>query len=167
MLKDMMGRNVKAVVLGNMFEGKLVDVNPMGNVAWVQRSTDNDWVAVDVNVNQNSIELVQDSIEIETSNDVKVIKSNLLKAIKFIDEDDEISVAVKVFDCDDTEQTYDVEVIYYINNEYGDTFVNQTFYGNAEKDAVKRAKSVLKTVKAWFKDSDNVTVENDVEVYNG
>jgi hypothetical protein len=114
------------------------------------------------------------TIQKDTCMALKDIKKDLMKDIKW---EDNVTVAVKVYDCSDNggEQTYDVEINYYINGSYKDGFVNDTFYGiidneevnaEAEKLAVKRAKAVLKTVKGWFEYNDDVTVESEIEVYH-
>lgn len=102
--------------------------------------------------------------------DMKTIKKGLMKEIKYLDD---VSIKVKVYDCSENdEQTYDVEINYYINGQYENGFYNQTFYGRhfddeiAEKEAVKRAKVVLRTVKGWFEYSDDVIVHDDIEVYH-
>jgi hypothetical protein len=70
------------------------------------------------------------------------------------------------------DQTYDVEINYYVDGEYQNGFYNQTFVGRfrddevAEKMAVTRAKAVLRTVKGWFKNNDDVVVEDGIEVYH-
>lgn len=94
------------------------------------------------------------------------IKKELMKAIKY---EDNVTVRVAVYDCTDGGvQTYDVEIMCYADGEYIDTFVPDAFEDGELKEAQKRAKSVLKTVKGWFEYSD-VTVENvgnEVEVYH-
>lgn len=89
------------------------------------------------------------------------IKKDLLKAVRF---EDEVTVFVKVYDCNEGEQTYDVEVQYYIDGEYTDCFVSDTFGEGEESVSVKRAKAVSKTVAKWFVSSE-VEVITDVEVY--
>jgi hypothetical protein len=89
------------------------------------------------------------------------IKKDLLKAVKY---EDDVTVFVKVYDCDESgEQTFDVEVMYYVDGEYQDCFVSDTF-GDEKEVAVKRAKAVLKSVAKWFTYSE-VEVITDVEVY--
>lgn len=89
------------------------------------------------------------------------IKKDLLRAVKY---EDDVTVFVKVYDCDENgEQTYDVEVMYYVDGEHHDCFVSDTF-GDDKAGAVKRAKTVLKSVTKWFAGWD-VEVTADVEVY--
>lgn len=95
---------------------------------------------------------------------LKQIKEQLFKAIKYKDN---VSIAVKVYDCDeDDRQTYDVEINYYIHGSYEDGWFTDTFYEGEEKLAVKRAKSVLKTVKGWFEYKEDIEVIDEVEVYH-
>lgn len=97
-----------------------------------------------------------------TYNKLSEIKNNLLKATRY---EDEATIKVKVYYSNEGEITYDVEVNVYIEGEYIDGWINDTFYEGGEKDAMKRAKAVLRTVKGWFEGSDSVTVENGVEYY--
>lgn len=122
------------------------------------------------NPNINKVEVIPEVVEIEENQDMKAIKADLMKAIKY---EDEVSIRVMVYDCTETgRQTYDVEINYYIDGEYADGFYNQTFVGRyeedevAEKMAVKRAKAVLRTVKGWFQYNNDVEVLDGVEVYH-
>jgi len=95
---------------------------------------------------------------------LKEIKVELMKTIKW---EDDVQVAVKIYDCDETgEQTYDVEINAYAGGEYLDTFVTDVAYEGELKLAERRAKSVLRTVKGWFEYHDDVTVEDGVTVYH-
>jgi hypothetical protein len=103
--------------------------------------------------------------------DLKDARKVLDKAFKWEDED--IQVSVKIYDCFESEQSYDVEIQWGIGDEaYTDCVVVDSFYSNiqgdevTEKDAVKRAKAVLKTVKGWFNGDSQITVTNAVEVYH-
>lgn len=89
------------------------------------------------------------------------IKKDLLKAVRL---EDNVSVFVKVYDCNEGEQTYDVEVQYYIDGEYTDCFVSDTFGEGEEKLSIKRAKTVSKTVSKWFTYS-RVEASTVVEIY--
>lgn len=90
------------------------------------------------------------------------IKKELLKAVKY---EDNVTVAVNIYDVDEGEQTYDVEVTYYIDGKYVDCFVSDVFYENEEAKAVKRGKTVLKSVTNWFAGYDEIEVKSDVKVY--
>ena len=97
-----------------------------------------------------------------TYNKMTDIKKELFKATRY---EDEATVKVKVYYSNEGEITYDVEVNVYIDGEYIDGWINDTFYEGGEEQAMKRAKAVLKTVKGWFKGDDEVTVEDNVEYY--
>jgi hypothetical protein len=115
-----------------------------------------------------------EEIEVEENQDMKSIKAELQKAFKWLKEDEDVEVSIKVYDAFESEQqTYDVEINYAIGDDvYTDGFINQTFYGRfegdelAQKQAVKRAKAVLKTVKGWFANNNQIKVVDGVEVYH-
>ena len=94
------------------------------------------------------------------------VKSELLKKIRFMDG--EVELAVKVFACgDDDVTTYDVEVQLLEDGEYVDCWVTETFHSEqdedqAEKEALKRAKQVLRSVKGWL----GFKVVESVEIYS-
>lgn len=90
------------------------------------------------------------------------IKKQLLYAIKY---EDNVSVAVNVYDCDEDEQTYDVEVTYYIDGKYEDNWVSDIFYEGDETKAIKRGKVVLKSVTDWLAGWD-IEVKNKVTTYS-
>lgn len=119
------------------------------------------------NPNINKVEpIVVKTVEpiSQTNQELKSIKKDLAKALKWVEGD--VTIRVAVYDCDESgEQTYDVEINYYIDGSYEGGFYTDTFFGDTEKQAVTRAKSVLRTVKGWFDNSD-VTVEDGVEVYH-
>lgn len=169
-----------AVKMGDWkFESTVVDIvdNPKSNGVWVDHPQlqGKDMIFVDLSRPTNSVEIIEDKVEKEEFQNIKEIRKELQKAIKWIDEDDKISVNVKVYDCCEfDEQTYDVEINLYINGEYEEGWLNDTFFSRfkdgedelALKQAKKRASAVLRTVKGWFKYDDHVTVENGVEVYH-
>ena len=155
------------------FTGKVVDY--AGKTIWVEVK-DGDWISVNLaNPHINTVEeIVENVVDIENQEDLKEIRKELEKSIKWIDED--IEIAVKIYDCmENDEQTYDVEILLYVGDEYSEGWINQTFYGEIDNDdlndkalkyANKRAKSVLKTVKGWFNNNECVTVLNNIEVYH-
>jgi hypothetical protein len=114
--------------------------------------------------------------------EMKEAKKVIQKALRWEEED--VVVSVKIYDCfeDNTyigngdyeaQQSYDVEISWGIGEEvYTDCVVSDSFYSNVQddevalKDATKRAKAVLKTVKGWFKYDSQVTVTDSVEVYH-
>lgn len=165
------------------YEGKVFDINVENEVLWVERfengeSYDYYDVAlrsslVSVTEIQEIEEVVAEEIKVNTYEEIKEIKAKLMKAIRY---DDNISISVKIYDsygeADTDLQAYDVEINYYIDGEYEGGYVNQTFYGleynceKALKQADKRAKAVLRTVKGWFKYDDDVVVNNEIEVYH-
>jgi hypothetical protein len=114
---------------------------------------------------------MSNTIQVETYQEMKEVKKELLKEIKYKDN---VSIAVKVYDSFEERadgQTYDVEINYYVDGDYLGGFVNQTFYGRhrddfeAEKKAITRAMTVLKSVKGWFEYTD-VVVDTEIEVYH-
>jgi hypothetical protein len=162
-----------------VFEGTLVDFTANNKTVWVERNDDKEWVCVNLsNPSINKVEeIVEPVIEVDTHQDMKEIKRELFKEIKYLDD---VSIRVMVYDCFENtrsldgkeDQTYDVEINYYVDGEYQNGFYNQTFVGRfrddevAEKMAVTRAKAVLRTVKGWFKNNDDVVVEDGIEVYH-
>lgn len=93
--------------------------------------------------------------------ELKEARAEVLEAVKFKDD---YSVSVKIFECwDDEEPTYDVEITW--NDEDGEYIdcVSTDSFDN-EKDALKRAKAVLKSVKGWLQYS-KVEVGNNIETY--
>jgi hypothetical protein len=95
--------------------------------------------------------------------EIREIKKELMKAIKY---EDNATVAVKIYDClESGEQTYDVEINWYLDDEYQDGWVSDIFYEGELPQAKKRASSVLRTVKNWFKYED-VEVQPKVEIYS-
>lgn len=107
------------------------------------------------------IEKQRESVHMTTYTKLSEIKKDLLKAIKY---EDDVTVSVKVYDVNEGEQTYDVEVAYYIDGEYQDCFVSDVFYEGQEKLAIKRGKVVLKSVTNWLAGWD-VEVNTTVETY--
>lgn len=103
----------------------------------------------------------------EKHSELKQIKPELLKAIKYKDD---VHIEVKIYDCTESgEQTYDVEIVVWYDGlykEYLDTWVTDIAYEGELALAEKRAKAVLKTVKGWFQYSEDVVVGNDVVVYH-
>ena len=94
------------------------------------------------------------------------VKSAVLKEVRYADG--ELSLAVKIFACGDSDvTTFDVEVQLLEDGEYKDCWVTETFEceedeDQAEKDALKRAKQVLRTVKGW----NGFEVAESVEIYS-
>lgn len=118
------------------------------------------------NPNINKVEAVKTTVERDIVTSLKEIKKDLNKALSPIVRygEEEVTIFVKVYDCnEDDRQTFDVEIQYWLDGEYTDCFVSDTFY--VEKEAVKRAKEVLRTVKNWFNGAE-ITIENSVEVYH-
>lgn len=179
-ISNLQGKMVRVTMRGlagkeTVFTGKVVDyTTSYTSIIWVERTEDGEWVGVNLsNPNINTVEEIEKEIKSVAHNELKEIHKNLNKVIKYNDED-EIKVMVKVYDCfENDEQTYDVEINYAIGDDcYTDGYTNTIFTGrfesdeDAEKQAVKRAKAVLKTVKGWFKGYDYITVEEGVEVYH-
>lgn len=177
-VKDMMGKTVKVAMRGisetNVFTGKIVDYTTSNTlIVWVERLEDGEWVAVNLsNPNINTVEEIQEAVVTVESNDLKQLHKEIDRAFKYEDED-EIKLMIKVYDCfEGGEQSYDVEIQWAIGDDvYTDCVVTDSFYStlegdqNAKKQAVARAKSVLRTVKGWFKYSEIKVVEG-VEVYH-
>jgi hypothetical protein len=114
------------------------------------------------------------TIRKETYMPLREIKKDLMKAIKW---EEDVRIMVKIYDCSENdEQTFDVEINYAVDGEaYTNGYVNDTFYGEIDDDdvnakvlmeAMKRGQSVLRTVKGWFENNDDVEVERGVEVYH-
>lgn len=99
----------------------------------------------------------------EKYKDLKEVRKELEQAVRYTESS---TVAVKVYDCDETgEQTYDVEVNFYIDGRYEEGWVTDIAYEGELKQAQKRAAAVLKTVKKWFEYNARVQVQEAVEVY--
>jgi ribosomal protein L19 len=164
------------------FESEVMDIvdNDRNKGVWVDHPElrGEDMLFVELtNPHINKVEAVTTvEREVIKETDMKEAKKVIQKAIKW--EEDDITVSVKIYDCfeDDftgTQQSYDVEIQWAIGEDtYTDCVVTDTYYSNVEgdevalKDAQKRAKAVLRTVKGWFAMNDQVTVVNDVEVYH-
>lgn len=184
MNKFEIGQKVVATIKtlsGNLvWETEIVDVvnNSKCQGVWVDHPElgKEDMLFVDTNHPTNSVEIISDvKREVVKGTEMKDAKKAIQDAFKW--EEDEITVSVKVYDCFDShpenQQSYDVEISWAIGEDtYTDCIVSDSFYSNLEgdevslKEATKRAKAVLRTVKGWFDGSDQVTVNNDVEVYH-
>jgi RNA binding exosome subunit len=140
-----------------------------------------DMLYIDLTVNGNSVEAVTTvKREVVKETEMKEAKKTIQKAIRW--EDDDVVVSVKIYDVFednsnweqfDDQQSYDVEIQWAIGEDvYTDCVVTDSFYSNVEgdevalKEATKRAKAVLRTVKGWFAMNDQVTVIDTVEVYH-
>lgn len=73
----------------------------------------------------------------------------------------ESSLRVKIYYTDE-DNTYNVEIWYNIDGECEKTFYTDEYEEEEEKEALKRAKSVLKTIKKWF---FNIEVNEKIEWY--
>ena len=104
---------------------------------------------------------------------MKDIKKELFKMRKFGKFN---SLAVKIYNCDEDEyESFEVEIIPYFFGEIKESFVNTVFTGDVgqpadqikemEKQAIKRAKAVLKTVNNWFEDT-GIEISQEVEIYH-
>lgn len=93
--------------------------------------------------------------------EMKDLKKDLMKLIVW---EEESKIAVKIYECDEVGLTFDVEVCYYLNGEFVDCLVSDTYDNEAE--AMKRGKAVLRTVKGWFNYDREIEVENTVELYH-
>lgn len=78
-------------------------------------------------------------------------------------------VVVKVYDWSERgEDGFDVEIFCYDANnpkEYIECWVTNTYTADEGKDAMNRARAVLRTVKSWFEYDKEVTVEAKVVKY--
>lgn len=158
------------------FSSEIVDIAKHG--VWVDHPQlkGEDMLFIDLTRPMNKVEVANTEIEVYENQNIREIRKELEKAIKKLDENDDVTVAVKVYDCVDSFeevfQTYDVEVFLYIDGEYEDGWTNTVIESSIEgdkealKQAKKRANTVLRSVKGWFKHSDVVTVENGVKVYH-
>lgn len=87
-------------------------------------------------------------------------KRELFNKLKRV-EKDSVTVKVRIYNCE--EDLFHVDVDYFIDGDYTDGWNLNSF--EDESDALKRAKSVHKTVKGWFSYSD-VTVVDEIESYH-
>lgn len=164
-----------AVKMGDWeFESIVLDIvnNPRANGVWVDHPNlrGEDMLFIDLNTPLNSVELIEeeDKVEKVRINGLKDIHKELNRHLKWIDEDEEVQINVAIYDVYEyDEQSYEVEINVYINGEYDTTWSTDAYYGSekALKEAKKRAKSVLRTVKNWSF-ADNVTVGEKVYIYN-
>ena len=169
-----LGQNVRVTMGDWVFDSEVVDIvdNCRNQGVWVDHPQLKGEDMLFIDLSKNTVEPIDNEPTIDVEkNDIKAIRKELEKAIKWEDED--INVSVKIYDCfEDDTQSYDIEIQYAIGDEvYTDCYVSDSFYSNIErcevalKMAKKRANAVLKIVKGWFKYDDNVTVTNGVEVY--
>lgn len=164
-----------AVKMGDWkFESIVLDIvnNPRANGVWVDHPNlrGEDMLFIDLNTPLNSVELIkeEDKVEKVKINGLKDIHKELDRHLKWIDEDEEVQINVAIYDVYEyDEQSYEVEINVYINGEYDTTWSTDAYYGSekALKEAKKRAKSVLRTIKNWLF-ADNVTVDEKVHIYN-
>lgn len=157
------------------FESKIVDIAKHG--VWVDHPElqGEDMLFIDLTRPVNKVEIAQSEIQTYENQNIKEIRKEIEDIVKW---EDNSSVAVKIYDCYDERsydgfgQTYDVEILLYIDGKYEDSWVNNVFASKVEGDAEalkkakKRASAVLRSVKGWFKYDELVTVENGVEVYH-
>lgn len=101
------------------------------------------------------------AIRKEINSTIKEAKAQVHKAIRF---EDNVELTVKVYNTDETgEETFDVEIQWLFDGKFEDCVAPETYF--TEKDAIKRAKAVLKMVKGWYEYDEEVTVKDGVEVY--
>ncbi|CAM4304060.1 hypothetical protein JEHA107958_08540 [Jeotgalicoccus halotolerans] len=98
--------------------------------------------------------------------EMKELKKELFAAVNY---EDDVTVAVKIFESEDDEGVYDVEVNWYQDGDHQDTWVTDSFDDASPTDnlkaAKKRAAAVKRSVVNWFAMYDEVTVEPTVEIY--
>jgi len=151
-----------------VFESEIVDLGARVDGVWVDHPEcrGEDMLFINLtNPNINSVEVI--GFHKDDHTPLKDIKKDINKAIRY--EDGDIKLAVKIYDCDETgEQSYDVEVLLYIDDEYIEAWVTQAYYGQNEalREAKKRATVVLRTVKGWYESYDEIEIANKVEVYH-
>ncbi|AYP68196.1 hypothetical protein PQE75_gp064 [Bacillus phage vB_BcoS-136] len=175
------GQKVVATIGDLVWDTEIVDIvnNSKENGVWVDHPElgKEDITYVNLLRANNNIEIVQEvSREVVKETEMREARKIVEKALRWEEED--VKVSVKIYDFyedgfEGRQQAYDVEIQWAIGEEtYTDCVVTDSFYSNVEedevslKDAQKRAKTVLKSVKGWFEYSDNVIVENNVEVYH-
>lgn len=171
------GDKVK-VVLGLVgeyreFESEIVDIldNGKWNGVWVNHPDlhGEDMLFINLDTPLNSVKLIEeDKVERVIVDELKDIHKELDRHLKWVDEDEEVQINVAIYDVyEDNEQSYEVEINVYINGEYDTAWATDVYYGNekALKEAKKRAKTVLRTVKGWSF-ADNVAVGKKAYIYN-
>jgi len=89
-------------------------------------------------------------------NELKQIKKDIQTLMDRTDG--EKSLSVKIYQ--DEEDVYNVEIWYNIDGELKESFYTDEY--ETEKEALKRAKAVLNTVKKWWK---LIEVNNKIEWY--
>jgi len=89
-------------------------------------------------------------------NELKQIKKDIQTLIDRTDG--EKSLAVKIYYTDE-DNTYNVEIWYNIDGELKKSFYTDEY--EDEKEAAKRAKAVLNTVKKWW----NIEINTKIEWY--
>ncbi|HDR7263706.1 hypothetical protein [Bacillus sp. CH_203] len=176
----MMNKQVKATYAnGFEVEGKVFDMSPDGRYIHIENKVDY-YVA---DLQKDKVEVIEkekkvDAIAVvkeekksalgKVSTPIKEAKENLLKAIRY--EEETVEVAVKIYDwldSHDDSEGFDVEINWYSEGSYQEGWTTNEFTKPLyeEKDAMKRAKAVLRLVKGWFEYSEDVNVVDKIEVY--
>ena len=105
---------------------------------------------------------------------LKIIKQELMQVIK---RKENVEVEVKIYEYDDhyydendnqvPVEMLDVEIFVKANGDYLEAFVTNTYQDKErdQKEANKRSKAVLKTVKKWFEHKD-ILVSDEIEQYH-
>lgn len=93
-----------------------------------------------------------------TLNKLKDIKKKIEKENKF---DDDMTLAVKIYECE--EEKYTVEIHLSINGDFVDGYNTEIF--EELKDAKKRASEVKRTIKKWFS-FEEYQVLKEIEKYH-
>lgn len=91
-------------------------------------------------------------------NELKQIKKDIESLMSHTEG--ESSLEVKIYYTDE-DNTYNVEIWYNIDGELKESFYTDEY--ELDKEATKRAKSVLNTVKKWF---PLVKVNSQIEEYS-
>ena len=161
---NLLNKTIKAVTIkGFEVEGKVYDYNER----YLSIENELDYYVIDTHhdtfevveevqeVQEPEFEIVEDVVHM----DIKQLKKEIQQRTKYAEE---ATAKVQVYDFEEAgESGFDVEVKLTVDGE--DEWLNVHTYG-AEKDAVKRAKSILNTITKW--ELDVLEIVEGVEVYH-
>jgi len=161
---NLLNKTIKAVTIkGFEVEGKVYDYNER----YLSIENEVDYYVIDTQhdtyevieevqaVQEPEFEIVEDVIHM----DIKQLKKEIQQRLKYAEE---ATAKVQVYDFEEAgESGFDVEVKLTVDGE--EEWLNVQTYG-LEKDAVRRAKSILNTITKW--ELDTLEMVSGVEVYH-
>lgn len=145
-------KRIKAIKGETVLEGKVFDMTDDGR--YIHIESDVDYHCIDTTtwtVEEVAAE-VQKTIEIETlpvaedevHSNLKDVKKEIKKLTRYAEES---SIQIRIYSYEEDETGHQVEINVGYDESESELFPLNTY--SDEKDAIKRAKSLLKTIKGW------------------